>query len=200
MFAVFARFNPLITRPRVNNAVKEFQMQLISTVNLAIQKLQQKFTQKFENSNASQISHVRGIPPFSGILLWAKQIERQVDALRDRMEDVMGVDWGKKLQGIELNRSIVELKNKLDTKNFVRKWVKDWEKDMATKAMTNNVRLSSYPIIVVPEGTNNSLIAKVNFDEKNEQLFREIRYLKWLGWESEIPKTVRMIFQGFYPF
>jgi dynein heavy chain 1 len=192
MFAVFARFHPLITRTRVHNAVKEFQIQLISTVGLAIQKLQNKFTHKYEASPASQISRVRGIPPISGKILWAKQIERQVNALMKRMGDVLGPNWGQHLEGRQLRRSGDELLSKLDAKSFFRAWVTEWERDMSAEATTSNARLSSYPIVVVPEGGNNSLIAKVNFNEKYELLFREIRYLKWLGFERDIPKTVRL--------
>jgi len=80
MFRVFARFNPLLTRNRVRIAVKEFQIQLISTVGEAVQKLQSKFTHKYEASSASRISRLRGIPPVSGKIMWAKQMERQVHA------------------------------------------------------------------------------------------------------------------------
>ena len=192
MFAVFAQFNPLITRPRVNNAVKEFQIRLISTVGLAIEKLQTKFTHKYEESHASHISRVRGIPPISGKILWAKQIERQVNTLMKRMGDVLGPNWGQHLEGRQLRRSGDELLSKLDAKAFFRAWVTEWERDMSIQATASNARLSSYPIVIVPEGSSNSLIAKVKYDEKYELLFREIRYLKWLGFERDIPKTVRL--------
>lgn len=193
MFAVFAQFNPLITRPRVHTAVKEFQIQLISTVGSAIEKLQNKFTHKYEASNASQLSRVRGIPPVAGKILWAKQIERQVNALMKRMGDVLGPNWGQHLEGRQLRRSGDELLSKLDAKAFFRAWVTEWERDMSLKATASNARLSSYPIVIVREGMNNSFIPKVNFDEKYELLFREIRFLKWLGFERDIPKMVRII-------
>ena len=58
MFAVFARFNVLLTRTRVRAAVKEFQVQLISTVAQAIEKLQSKFTLKYEASAAARLSRL----------------------------------------------------------------------------------------------------------------------------------------------
>lgn len=192
MFAVFARFNPLITRTRVHSAVKEFQIQLISTVGVAIEKLQSKFTHKYETSNASKLSRIRGIPPIAGKILWAKQIERQVNTLMARMGNVLGRNWGQHLEGRQLRRSGDELLSKLDAKSFFRGWVTEWERDISNQATASNARLSSYPIIVVRKGSNNTLIAKVNFDEKYEQLFREIRYLKWLGFERDIPKTLTL--------
>ena len=50
-----------------------------------------------------------------------------------------------------------------------------------------SARLNSYPILVARElqrgGRKEVLVAKVSFDEKYELLFREIRHLKWLGFE-----------------
>ena len=63
MFAVFVRFNPLIPRTRVHNAVKEFPIPLISTmIEMAIpQKLHMQCTLKYESSAANQFSQMRGI-------------------------------------------------------------------------------------------------------------------------------------------
>ncbi len=194
MFAVFARFNPLLTRTRVHNAVKEFQIQLIATVAEAVKKLQSKFTHKYESSSASCISTVRGIPPISGKILWAKQIERQVNALMKRMSDVLGPNWGQHLEGRQLRRSGDELLSKLDAKAFFRSWVSDWERVMSMEATSANARLNSYPILInrVVFNNRNSFIAKVNFDEKYDLLFREIRHLQWLGFERDIPRTVSL--------
>ena len=145
---------------------------------------------KFESSPASRISTVRGIPPVSGKILWAKQIERQVNALMKRMGDVLGPNWAQHLEGRQLRRSGDELLSKLDAKTFFRSWVTEWERDISAEATTAYARLISYPIVIVGSGSDNALVAKVNFDEKYELLFREIRHLKWLGFERDIPRTV----------
>ena len=199
MFRVFARFNPLLTRTRVRSAVKDFQMQLISTVGQAIEKLQAKFTHKYELSPAFHMSGLRGIPPVGGKIMWAKQMERQVHALMKRMSDVLGPDWGQQLEGRGLRRSGDELLSKLDAKGFFRAWVTEWERDLAGA----NLRLNSYPILIAPEGRDNALIAKVNFDEKHENLFREIRHLNWLGYTRDIPRTLTIVSEealGRYPY
>lgn len=188
MFTVFARFNPLLTRTRVQNAVKEFQVHLISTVSEAISRLQSKFTQKYEKSPASTIARVRGIPPISGKILWARQIDRQVHTLMKRMGDVLGPNWGQHLEGRQLKRSGDELLSKLDAKSFFRSWVSDWEREMAIDATSANIRLNSYPIVI--KSDYGVPYATVNFDEKYELLIREIRHLNWLGFERDIPRTV----------
>ena len=191
MFRVFARFNPLLTRSHVRAAVKEFQLQLMNTVGQAVQKLQSKFTHKYESSSASCIATIRGIPPVSGKILWAKQMERQVHALMKRMSDVLGREWGQQLEGRQLRRSCDELLSKLDSRAYFRSWVSEWERELSSDTSS---KLSTYPIIVVKEGPGGGvLVAKANFDEKHEYLFREIRYLKWLGYERDIPKTIALV-------
>jgi dynein heavy chain 1 len=190
MFRVFARFNLLLTRRRVRASVKEFQIQLIATVALAVEKLQSKFTLKYESSAAARISRLRGIPPVAGKILWAKQMERQVQTLMERMGDVLGPDWGQQLEGRQLRKSGDELLSKLDARSFFHGWVTEWEKGLSSAAAS---KMNSYPIIVEPEGRDGVLTAKVNFDEKSELLFKEIRHLKWLGFGKEIPRTLSMV-------
>lgn len=199
MFRVFARFNPLLTRTRVRVAVKEFQMQLIATVAEAVAKLQSKFTLKYESSSAARISRLRGIPPIAGKILWAKQMERQVNALMERMSNVLGPNWGQHLEGRQLRKSGDELLAKLDAKSFFRSWITEWEKELTNQASS---RLQSYPVVIEME-RDNRLFAKVNFDQKSELLFKEIRHLKWLGFERDVPRTLTMVSEEAiqrYPF
>ena len=190
MFRVFARFNLLLTRTRVRAAVKEFQMQLIQTVAVAVEKLQSKFTLKYEASAAARISRLRGIPPVSGKILWAKQMERQVHTLMERMGNVLGPNWGQQLEGRQLRKSGDELLAKLDARSFFRNWVMEWEKELTAAATS---KMTSFPVIIEPTGRNGVLVARVNFDEKSELLFKEIRHLKWLGYGKDIPRTLTMV-------
>jgi dynein heavy chain 1, cytosolic len=190
MFRVFARFNLLLTRTRVRAAVKEFQIQLIQTVTIAIEKLQSKFIYKYESSAAARISRLRGIPPVAGKILWAKQMERQVHTLMERMGNVLGPNWGQQLEGRQLRKIGDELLSKLDARSFFRSWVMEWEKELTAAATS---KITSYPIIIEPSGRNGTLLARVNFDEKSELLFKEIRHLKWLGYGKDIPRTLIMV-------
>jgi dynein heavy chain 1 len=199
MFRVFARFNPLLARTRVRVAVKEFQTQLISTVAQAVEKLQSKFTLKYESSSAARISKLRGIPPVAGKILWAKQMERQVNTLMERMSNVLGPNWGQHLEGRQLRKAGDELLAKLDAKSFFRSWVTEWEKDLTSASAS---RLHSYPVVIQTD-REGRLVAKINFDEKNELLFKEIRHLKWLGFERDVPRTLTMVSEEAivrYPF
>ena len=105
-----------------------------------------------------------------------------------RMGDVLGREWGHQLEGRQLRRSCDELLSKLDSRAYVRTWVTEWERELASDT---NSKLATYPIIVVREGR--VIVAKANFDEKHEYLSREIRYLKWLGYERDIPRTIALV-------
>jgi dynein heavy chain 1, cytosolic len=185
MFAVFARFHLLLTRPRVRAAVKEFQVQLITTVASAIHKLQSKFVCKYEETAAARLSRLRGIPPVAGKILWALQMERQVHSLMAKMENVLGKNWGQELEGRQLKKAGDELLAKLDAKAFFRKWVLEWERQVTAIATS---RLHSYPVVVESNGAN--LYLKVNFDDMHAVLAREIRHLKFLGFKADIPRTL----------
>eukprot|EP00586_Coscinodiscus_wailesii_P014222 CAMPEP_0172510176 /NCGR_PEP_ID=MMETSP1066-20121228/226876_1 /TAXON_ID=671091 /ORGANISM="Coscinodiscus wailesii, Strain CCMP2513" /LENGTH=4214 /DNA_ID=CAMNT_0013289037 /DNA_START=123 /DNA_END=12767 /DNA_ORIENTATION=+ len=193
MFRVFARFHPLLSRPAVRNSVKEFQMSLIATVSLAVQKLQRKFP-KYEQSSAKEWGRVRGIPSIAGRILWAKQMETSVKTLMKRMGNVLGPDWGQQLEGRTLKRSGEELLAKLDARAFLRTWSTRWESSEAVTSVGQNLRLKSFPILIVriQEGSSGWSM-KVNFDERSEELFRDVRYLKWLGHESDIPRTLSIL-------
>lgn len=106
------------------------------------------------------------------------------------MGDVLGPNWGQHLEGRQLRRSGDELLSKLDAKAFFRGWVSDWERQMSLEAATSSARLNTYPIKIARQGSSSTLVAQVNFDEKYELLFREIRHLKWLGFERDIPRTL----------
>ena len=193
LFRVFARFNPLLFRNRVRAAVKDFQRQLIETVTCAITNLLSKFSEHYETSPSATMASARGIPPISGKIVWVKQIERQVLTWMSRMSNVLGDDWGQQLEGRTLRRSCDELLAKLDVRSFLRSWILEWEKELI---LGSNSRLDSFPIIITDCSNSKVAIkyeARVNMELKMELLFREMRTLIWLGFEKDIPRTLRSL-------
>ena len=55
-----------------------------------IEKLHEKFKVQYQDSRAAVLSLGRDIPPVSGSIIWAKQIERQLETYLRRVEDVLG--------------------------------------------------------------------------------------------------------------
>lgn len=52
--------------------------------------LQEKFTGRYEASEAAVTTQLRDLPPVAGKVLWARQIERELRRLVKRVEDVLG--------------------------------------------------------------------------------------------------------------
>ena len=93
MFRIFSRFNALFVRPHIRGAIREYQNQLIHRVKEDIEKLHEKFKVQYQDSRASVLSLGRDIPPVSGSIIWARQIERQLETYLRRVEDVLGKGW-----------------------------------------------------------------------------------------------------------
>ena len=94
MFRIFSRFNALFVRPHIRGAIREYQNQLIHRVKEDIEKLHEKFKVQYADSRAAVLSLGRDIPPVSGSIIWARQIERQLETYLRRVEDVLGKGWG----------------------------------------------------------------------------------------------------------
>ena len=111
---VFSKFNALFFRPRIRGAIQEYQAQLISRVKDDIKSLQNKFKIGYTGSSTSHMSGLRDLPPVSGAIIWARQIERQLDLYMHRVEDVLGKGWEMHVEGQKL---------KAEGDNFRRKYV-----------------------------------------------------------------------------
>jgi dynein heavy chain 1, cytosolic len=90
MFRVFSKFNVLFVRPKIRGAIKEYQAQLIDSVKDGIKGLHEKFKMHYRNSESFQLCQVRDIPPTAGSIMWARQIERQLNLYMNRVEQVLG--------------------------------------------------------------------------------------------------------------
>lgn len=90
MFRIFSKFNALFVRPHIRGAIREYQTQLIQRVKDDIEALHEKFKIQYVVSKASKMSKFRDIPPVAGNIIWAKQIERQLNVYMKRVEDILG--------------------------------------------------------------------------------------------------------------
>jgi dynein heavy chain 1 len=134
MFRVFSKFNALFFRPRVREAIQLYQTQLIERVKDDIKALHQKFKTQYSNSEASYMSQLRDLPPVSGTIhfltcidvlpiagaiIWAMQIERQLDTEMQRVEDVLGKGWELDVQGQKLKADGERFRSKLNTTQVI---------------------------------------------------------------------------------
>jgi len=142
MFRVFSKFNALFVRPKIRGAIQEYQAQLIVRVKEDIASLHERFKQKYNNSSAALIAEMKDIPPVSGAIIWARQIERQLkvclpwnnpelllilasQTYMRRVEDVLGKRWELDPEGRKLKDEFDLFRQKLNT-DAVRSVVTLW--------------------------------------------------------------------------
>eukprot|EP01117_Protostelium_nocturnum_P006264 TRINITY_DN2259_c0_g1_i6.p1 TRINITY_DN2259_c0_g1~~TRINITY_DN2259_c0_g1_i6.p1 ORF type:complete len:4259 (-),score=1954.67 TRINITY_DN2259_c0_g1_i6:110-12886(-) len=191
MFRVFSKFNALFVRPRIKGAIQEYQAQLIQRVKQDISTLHEKFKLKYNNSEAYYMSQLRDLPPVSGAIIWARQLENQLNTYLQRVEDVLGKGWELDIEGRKLKEDGDSFRRKLNTDQIFEKWVKDTE--------SRTFEVSGRLLGIEKKGNKYHL--DINFDQQIITLFKEVRNLQWLGFR--VPFSIIMISSGakqVYPF
>lgn len=174
MFRVFSTFNSLFVRPKIRGAVQEYQSQLIDGVKGDIARLQDKFKQQYDRSDACLMNTLRDVPMVSGHIIWARQINRQLDSYMEKVETVLGDGWHLYAEGQKLHAGSSLFRKKLDVKPVYEQWFEE------TKTRGNIVKghvFSAHRRRT--DGQKLDLV--VNFDSKAINLFKEVRNLLHLG-------------------
>jgi len=184
MFRVFSKFNALFVRPKIRGAIQEYQTQLIESVKQDIAALHERFKQQYGHSEAHAIAQLHDLPPISGAIIWARQIERQLNAYMKRVEDVLGRGWELYHEGQKLQGESNTFKKKLDTRPIFECWLAD----VVRRNITISGRLFN---ITRNRAAGNTLELVVNFDPQVIALFKEVRNLTWLNYS--VPHSVTNI-------
>lgn len=92
MLRIFQQFNVLFFRAKVSSAIQEYQAQLVSQVKEDVKSLEGKL-KSYKSTDSLQLHYVRGLPSVSGHIIWATQLEKQLDIYLKRVEDVFGNGW-----------------------------------------------------------------------------------------------------------
>ncbi|MFH4975707.1 hypothetical protein AB6A40_002416 [Gnathostoma spinigerum] len=194
MFTIFQRFNALFVRPHIRGAIREYQAQLIHRVKEDIDKLQTRFTNFSEDSNARILSTL-DIPPLSATIIWIRQIDRRLSQFMKRIEDVLGKGWENHVEGRQLKLEGDNFRQKLNTQPLFEDWV--------AKIQTKNISLTGrvFTIEKRPKEGRVYLSMKVNFSRDVVTLFKEVRNLKHMGFRIPL-KIVNTAHQAnlLYPF
>ncbi|PIK60017.1 putative cytoplasmic dynein 1 heavy chain 1 [Apostichopus japonicus] len=173
MFRIFSRFNALFVRPHIRGAIREYQTQLIQRVKDDIGSLHDKFKVQYPQSKASKMSKIRDLPPVSGSIIWAKQIDRQLAAYMKRVEDVLGKGWENHVEGQKLKSDGDSFRAKLSTQELFD----DWSRKFGVSGPIFSIEAQK----ARSGARTNVLKLKVNFSPDIITLSKEVRNLKWLG-------------------
>jgi dynein heavy chain 1 len=194
MFRVFSKFNALFVRPKIRGAIAEYQTQLIEKVKTAISGLHERFKQQYGHSEAHAMAQLHDLPPVSGAIIWARQIERQLDGYMKKVEDVLGADWAIHAEGQKLQSESNLFRKKLDARPIFEAWLHDVQR--------RNISISGLLFSINKiRSANNALELAVNFDPQVIALFKETRNLLWLNFNvphstSNVSKEAKRV----YPF
>ncbi|KAF2010197.1 cytoplasmic dynein-like protein 1 heavy chain 1 [Aaosphaeria arxii CBS 175.79] len=176
MFRVFSKFNPLFVRPKIRGAISEYQTQLIENVKQDISALHERFKRQYGNSEAHAMAQLRDFPPVSGAVIWARQIETQLENYMGKVEDILGKDWALHAEGQKLQAESSMFKKKLDTRPIFESWLQE----VARRKLSISGRLFA---INKNRAAGNVLELNVNFDAQVIALFKEVRNLTWRGYQ-----------------
>ncbi|XP_022096690.1 cytoplasmic dynein 1 heavy chain 1-like isoform X2 [Acanthaster planci] len=178
MFRIFSRFNALFVRPHIRGAIREYQTQLIQRVKDDIESLHDKFKVQYPQSKACRMSKVRDLPPVSGSIIWARQIDRQLSAYMHRVEDVLGKGWENHVEGQKLKADGDSFRAKLNTQELFD----DWSRKVQMRQLGVSGRIFTIESQRTRQGGKGNLLKlKVNFLPDIITLSKEVRNLKWLG-------------------
>lgn len=181
MYRIFSRFNLLFFRPRIQGAIQQFQTQLIANIEENMEKLQVKFKRQYNNTEVQKMSSIRDLPPVSGAIIWAKQIEKQLKLQLQRTEIILGKDWESHVEGKKLKSLGDAFLKKLDTAVIFDKWQNGIKE-------SPNMEVSGR--IFTVEDNSSGLELTVNYDPSIITLFKEVRNLQWLGFR--VPYTIKV--------
>ncbi len=184
MFRVFSKFNALFVRPKIRGAISEYQSQLIDKVKYDISALHERFKQQYSHSEAHAMAQLRDLPPVAGAIIWARQIERQLDGYMKKVENILGQEWALHSEGQKLEAEGSMFRKKLDTRPIFDAWLQDVQR--------RNISISGRLFgIVRNRAMGNALELTTNFDPQVIVLFKEVRNLLWLNYQ--IPHAVSSI-------
>lgn len=181
MFRVFSKFNALLVRPKIRGAIAEYQSQLLENVKADISALQDRFKEQYGHSQAYAMAQLHDMPPVSGAIIWARQIERQLDSYMSKVEDVLGSQWTMHAEGQKLKTESDNFRRKLDTKVVYQTWLQDTtRRNIAITGRLFNISRN--------RAAGNVLEIAVNFDPHVITLFKEVRNLLHLNFS--IPNAI----------
>jgi dynein heavy chain 1, cytosolic len=185
-FRLFSIFNPLFFRRSIWNAVGTYRSALVRDVHNDIERLQEKFKQRYDESLEKATADIRDIPPLSGRILWARQIENQLKVLLQRLQHVLGTGWQDQSEGKKLKEICQELLNFLNVDTMFDSWTSSVSTFLHDLGQGDTVVL-----LVNSNAVTGKKILTVNYDQRLVQLFKEVRHLEWLIPNTSIPYMIK---------
>ena len=186
-FRILSRYRELFARRGIHDALAQGnQRELMKRVEQDIKALLAK---QYNGSDDARMSRVRDLPPLSGYVVWARQIERRLDQQLHRVESVLGKkwqEWEQRSSGTNLKKLANAVRKKIDPKAKFNEWHKKQEKK---KGFDSTRRIFD----VTTDTKSDELNLVVDFDPEEMTLFKEFRNLEWLGLKPRMSLKFRSL-------
>ena len=192
-FRIFEKFKKLIRRERVQNAIQEYQTELVNSIIKSLSDLKDKLLAGYFSNTASQMSRIKGIPDVSGRLIWLNQFKRKALMYKKKIGIVLGDSWellndGKKVK--EVIESIIKMSTSIS--RITDEWVRE---NLSVEVGSTNA-----PKILEIVSKQGGYELKVNFDEKLIDLFKEVRLIHGYTTVNQLIISRAIEHKGNYPF
>ena len=191
MFRVFRLFAPLLSRPRIRAAVRDFQATLLAAAQDELASLHSLHVQGYPASDDAALGVLRDAPPLASAVAWARSLEGRLDTLLSRVGDALGAGWESSEQGAALAQGAATLRSQLDSSARVAAWF-----DQADRYKLD---IAGRLLRVRRDGSTYTL--HLNFEPETAWLFKETRQLAALG--VRVPIAVALLAsqaKQVYPF
>ena len=170
---ILAQYNRLFVRPRVRAAVHEYQQMLLQSVRSDVQALHAKFRAGYRHSEANVVAQLRDEPEIVGAVVWARELERQLNVYLGRVEDVLGAGWAHYADGQAILEECDAFRHKLDVRPLVTAWCHEMSR--------RGTRIHGPLLRVVRERGAARLALRVQYDAQLGVFAREAHQLAQLG-------------------
>ncbi|BFZ56714.1 dynein heavy chain [Savitreella phatthalungensis] len=183
LFRSFARFSGLFVRPRIRNAVQEYQSQLVDRVKADVSVLQAKAHRKYIESDCHTLAQLHDVPIISGSVMWTRQISERLDELMYRLEDILGTGWELYAEGAKLQSEANSLRLRLDVRPLLDGWMRDLQ--------VRKVQIGGPVFHFTLDKLDGDVDISVNFDPRVVTLFKEVRNLQWMSYN--VPHQIAVV-------
>ena len=170
---ILAQCNRLFVRPKVRAAVQEYQQVLLHSVQSDIDALHAKFRAGFRNSDAHLAAQLRHQPEIVGAVVWANEIERQLQVYLQRVHDVLGAGWEHYADGQRIHAESTTFARKLDTRPLLAAWSQD--------VARRGTHVTGALLRVVQDRSTGTLRLVANYDAQAFAFADEAHALTMLG-------------------
>ena len=193
-FRIFEKFNKLIKRNRVQNAIQEYQTELVNSITHSISELKDKLYGGYAASTATQMSRIKGIPEVSGEIIWMNQFKRKAEMYKKKISIVLGENWEVLNEGKKIKDLIEHIVKKAGT---INKLTEEWNREAISFDKNSSGNDKILEIVTKQSGYE----LRVKFDEKLIDLFKEVRLINGVYLNvSQIVVTRSIEHKGNYPY